>query len=79
MSDSACKAAACSAQCEYGIIDDEFRELTGVVSNLAANNQLTEEQLDDIINLYENFDKEVKRRLRRDREAKEQLKTILDL
>lgn len=77
MSDSACKAAACSAQCEYGIIDDEFRELTGVVSNLAANNQLTEEQLENVIALYEKFDKAVKRRLNTDREFKGRLKEII--
>ena len=79
MSGGACKAAACSGQCRYGIIDDEFRELTDVTSMLAANNQLSEEQNEDIIDLFEDFMDTVKCRKRADREAMGKLKVILDL
>ena len=79
MSADETKAAACAAQCVYGIIDPQFQELTGVVPTIVANGLSDDDQNADIIDLYTEFDKEVKRRKRRDKEALGKLKTILGL
>ncbi len=58
MSLAACKAAICS-HCLYAIIDPETNEYADVISMLAANNQLTEEQLEQIIKTFDWFMEEV--------------------
>lgn len=65
--------------CLFAIIDPETKGVVASARLLAANNQLTDEQLDDLIETGEDFLKEVKRRKREDRELKERIKTILEL
>lgn len=78
MSNQVCKAVRC-LNCIYAIIDPETRETVESAVLLSANNQLTEEQLEDLIEIGEDFQKEVKRRKREDREHRERIKTILEL
>lgn len=79
MSQDETKAAACAGGCLDGIVVDNFRELTEVAVTLAANGRLDADQLEDMTVLYTEFETEVRRRKREDREAREQLKTILRL
>jgi len=79
MSEAACKAAMCAGGCLDAIVVDNFRELTDAAVTVAANNQLTEDQLLDIIDLYTDFESEVRRRKKADREARGRLKAILGL
>lgn len=79
MSEAACKTALCVEQCLYAIVDPEFKELAAATAMLAANNQLDDDQMAEIIDLFIQYDKEVKRRKKVDREARAQLKTILGL
>lgn len=79
MSEAACKTALCVEQCLYAIVDPEFKELAASTANLAANNQLDDDQMAKIVDLFTKFDQEVKRRKRKDKEARAQLKTILGL
>lgn len=60
MSEAACKAAICS-YCEYAIIDPRARERAVVISNLSANQQLTEVQYQQIAELFDWFMGEVKK------------------
>ncbi len=79
MSAAACKAAACAGGCLDAIVVDNFRELTDVTVTLAANLLLTDDQLQDIIRLYTNYETEVERRTEADMKARERLKEILNL
>lgn len=74
-----CKAAICSGKCLDGIIVDNFRELTDVTVTLIANELLTDDQLDSIIELFTEFEEEIERRTEADIEAREQLLEILNL
>lgn len=74
-----CKAAGCAGGCLDAIIVDNFRELTDVAVTLIANEVLTDDQLDDIIELYTRFESEVQRRTEADMKARERLKEILNL
>ncbi len=78
MSAGSCKAAVCSNHCLDSIVVDNFRELTNITGILAANDQLTDDQLDDIIELFTQFSVEVRRRKKADREARNELRAILE-
>lgn len=78
MSEQQCKAAACAGGCLDAIVVDNFRELTDVTVTLVANGHLAD-QLDAIIDLYTDFENEVKRRKKADREARSRLKEILGI
>ena len=77
MSEQQCKGAMCINGCLDAIIVDNAREIAGTAALLAANNQLSEPQLDALIGLYTEFESEVKRRKRADRELREATKTII--
>ena len=79
MADAPCKAAACLAQCLYGIIVPSVRELADGIANLAANNQFAEDQYDKLIRAAIRFDKIVQRRKQEDAEFGAQLKKIAGL
>ncbi len=79
MSNQACKAAACAGKCRGSMVVDEFRELSDVTAMLAANNHLSTEQLDEVIDLYTRYAEEVQRRKEADNRALGALKEILDL
>ena len=54
MSEAACKAAICS-HCLYALIVPEVRERAEIISILAANDQLSEKQLEAIIEVFDRF------------------------
>jgi hypothetical protein len=77
MSNQACKAARCAGQCLAAIVVNKFRELTVVTRELAANGQLTDEQLEGVIALYTRYEGEVERRTEADMQALAALEEIL--
>ena len=76
MSEAACKAAACLAQCLYGIINVAVREFVDGISNLAANNQFSDRQNVKLAKLAIEFEKEIERRNKRDLEFQAAIKAI---
>ena len=76
MTAAVCKAALCLGDCLDSIVVDNFRELTEVAVKLATTDNLTDEQLDDLILVYEDYSSEIKRRKKADRETRQRVKAI---
>jgi hypothetical protein len=62
-----CKAAICIRDCLDAIVVGNFQELGEAVYGLVVNEQLTEDQLTAVIDLFTDFESEIKRRKREDR------------
>ena len=77
MTDQVCKAASCPGGCLDAIVVDNFRELTEVAIQLVVTGNLSEEQMDDIIDLYTRYEDEVTRRIEVDTAAQTKLKAII--
>ena len=77
MAEAACKAAQCIGGCLDAIVADNARETAQVAVKLSAAGVLRDDQLHDLIDLYTDFEKDVKRRKREDRELREKTKVII--
>jgi len=77
MSEAACKGAMCAGGCLDAMVVDELREVTDVVVSLLANDQLDDDQMEQIIDLYVEYEDEVDRRKEVDRRLLRRVKRVI--
>ena len=77
MADAACKTVICLNGCLYGLVSPSAKEVTSSASLLAANGELTDEQMRKLVRLYTEFEDKVERRLVEDSDLEDMVKDII--